>query len=575
MIDAAALAELDPEIQQEVLGLQGINSAVSRAQAVIEFELDGTIITANRNFLDTVGYELDEIIGKHHKIFCEPALVKTREYQDFWAALGNGEYHSGEYRRLGKGRKNIWLQATYNPILDAKGHPVKVVKFATDITAQKDATAEVAGKVAAMDRAQAVIEFDLKGQVIEANHNFLDLMGYSLSEITGKHHRMFVDADHAASEDYKRFWERLSNGEFEGGEYKRVTKGGKDVWLQATYNPILDADGRPIKVVKFASDITAAKLSATETTAKVAAVDRSQAVIEFDLDGIVLDANENFLKTLGYSIREIKGQHHSMFCAEEYTRSEEYRDFWLRLGKGELISGRFHRIGKYQRGVYIQASYNPIFDLNGKPAKVVKYAYDVTADVERQMRISASTKGMTGAVSELSTSIEEIGSSSDTANELAKETHINAETGVEALRASLEAIALIQRSSQSISEIVRVMGEIANQTNLLAFNASIEAARAGEHGVGFSVVAGEVRKLAERSSDAAQEVAKLIEESTHRVNQGSEVSKKAEEAFQQIVTSAARTNEVIERISESTKMQRETSTQLNDLISQLNVENAD
>ncbi|RBY76848.1 chemotaxis protein [Geodermatophilus sp. TF02-6] len=550
-------------------------AAIDRAQAVIEFDLTGRVLTANRNFLDVMGYELAEVAGKHHRQFCEPELAASAEYADFWQDLGQGRFTGGLYKRVAKGGRAVWLQATYNPILDADGRPTKIVKFASDVTAETLRNAEFLGKVAAIDRAQAVVEFDLDGTVLAANDNFLSVMGYSLGEVQGRHHRVFCDPDLAQSPEYAEFWERLGGGAFESGEYKRVAKGGREVWLQATYNPILDADGRPMKVVKFAVDVTAEKLRNAEIEARVNAVDRAQAVIEFDLEGVVLSANENFLRTMGYSLREIVGRHHSDFCSEEYTRSEEYRDFWLRLGKGEVIAGRFHRKGKYGRDVHIQATYNPVLDLAGRPAKVIKYAYDISAQIEREQRIAEGTRDMTTSVRSLAVSIEDIARSSRTATDLAEETQDNAQRGVEALRASLEAIALIQRSSVSIGEIVRVMGEIANQTNLLAFNASIEAARAGEHGVGFSIVAGEVRKLAERSSEAAQQIGKLIEESTDRVNQGSEVSKRAEDAFERIVGSVARTTEAIRTISESTRVQQEASQEVDALIAGLSTVDSD
>ncbi|MEI5672158.1 MULTISPECIES: methyl-accepting chemotaxis protein [Nocardioides] len=562
---ASASSDADRPFSEE----SGLVTALDRSLAVIELAIDGTVITANQNFLDIVGYTLREIQGQHHRLLCPGDYAESSEYADFWDRLRAGHFEAGEFLRVAKGGREVWLQATYNPILDEDGVTTKVVKFAQDITEAKRQNADFLGKVDAIERAQAVIEFDLEGTILNANRNFLDVVGYALPDIQGKHHRMFVDAELAASQEYAEFWERLGAGQFEAGEYRRLGKGGREVWLQATYNPILDAKGAPMKVVKFATDVTASKLANAEIRARVNAVDRAQAVIEFDLDGLVLDANENFLRTIGYSLREIVGQHHSTFCDAEYTRSTEYRDFWLRLGKGEVIAGRFHRKGKYDRDVYIQATYNPVLDLSGKPVKVIKYAYDVTAEVEREHRIDSGTQEMTSSVRDLATSIVEIASESRTATELAAETHGNAEQGVEALRASIEAISLIQKSSTSISDIVKVIGEIASQTNLLAFNASIEAARAGEHGVGFSIVAGEVRKLAERSFEAAQQIGRLIDESADRVNQGSEVSKRAEAAFERIVTSVSRTNEAIRTISASTRVQQEASEHVNSLIDQL------
>jgi methyl-accepting chemotaxis protein len=544
-------------------------AAIDRSQAVIEFDLTGHVVTANQNFLDAMGYELDEVVGRHHRLFCEPADAASEEYARFWADLARGQYTSGVYKRLAKGGRQIWLRATYNPILDLRGRPLKVVKFATDITAAQRQAAEARGKVAAIDRAQAVIEFDLEGRVLTANPNFLAVLGYGLDEIRGKHHRIFCDPEYTATDAYATFWERLAAGEFQTGEFRRIRRDGEDVWIQATYNPILDDDGTPLKIVKFATDVTATKQRNADIEARLNAVDRAQAVIEFDLDGTILTANENFLRTMGYSMREIAGQHHSLFCTDRYRVSEEYRDFWLRLGKGELIAGRFERVGKFGREVHIQATYNPVLDLAGNPVRVVKYAYDVTADVIRERRVAAGTRDMTASVRHLSESIEAIAASSSAATTLAEKTHGDAEQGVAALRASLEAIGLIQRSSVSIGEIVRVMGEIANQTNLLAFNASIEAARAGEHGVGFSIVAGEVRKLAERSFDASQQIGKLIEESAERVEQGSTVSQRASEAFERIVSSVAETNQVIRAISAATSKQQVASQQVDALIAEL------
>ncbi|TYP88955.1 methyl-accepting chemotaxis protein [Blastococcus xanthinilyticus] len=548
---------------------RGKVAAIDRAQAVIEFDLAGRVLTANQNFSDTMGYAVAEIRGKHHRMFCDPGHATSEEYADFWRRLGQGQYETGEFKRRDKDGREVWLQATYNPILDDSGRVVKIVKFATDITEAKRQYSEFTGKVAAMERAQAVVEFQLDGTVLTANPNFLDVMGYSLAEVKGKHHRIFCDPAHADSVEYRQFWEKLAAGEFSSGEYRRVGKGGREIWIQATYNPILDADGKPFKVVKFAVDITAGKLRAAEVEARITAVDRAQAVIEFDLDGNVLSANENFLRTMGYSMREILGHHHSEFCDDDYVRSTEYRDFWIRLGKGEVLAGRFHRKGKYGRDVHIQATYNPVLDLSGRPFKVVKFAYDVTAEVLREERIARATRAMTASVGDLATSIEEIASSSQTATGLAGETQENAQQGVEALRASLEAIGLIQKSSNSITEIVRVMGEIANQTNLLAFNASIEAARAGEHGVGFSIVAGEVRKLAERSFEASQQIGRLIEESADRVAQGSQVSRRAEAAFERIVDSVTRTNDTIRSISATTQQQQAASRQVDELIAEL------
>jgi methyl-accepting chemotaxis protein len=548
---------------------EGKVAAIDRSQAVIEFDMTGKVLAANENFLGLLGYRPEEVVGKHHRIFVSPDQVNTDEYRAFWDRLGRGEYASGEYKRITKDGREVWIQATYNPILDLNGRPMKVVKFAVDVTDVKLRNAEFEGKVAAIDRSQAVIEFDMTGKVLAANENFLGLLGYRPEEVIGKHHRMFLAEEDSQSVAHQLFWEKLGRGEYDAGEYKRIAKDGREVWIQATYNPVLGLDGRPMKVVKFAIDVTDVKLRNAEFEGQVSAIGRAQAVIEFDLEGNILDANDNFLRTVGYSLRELKHQHHSMLCSSDYVTSPEYRDFWLKLRNGEFRSGRFHRVGKFGRDVWIQASYNPIIDLAGRPVKVIKYAYDITEQVRLEERLQTKTEEMTLAVQRLTQSIDEIAENSKEAASLSDQTQSNAESGTEALRESIEAITRIQRSSAEIGDIVVAIGEIANQTNLLAFNASIEAARAGEHGVGFSVVAGEVRKLAERSSQAAREIAKLIEESTLRVNQGAEVSRRADEAFEKIVQSVGRSSESIRRIASSTEVQQEASSAVSDLIGQL------
>lgn len=240
-------------------------AAVNKAQAIIEFKLDGTIVTANENFLNIIGYALDEIKGKHHSMFADVGVSTTIEYRQFWDKLGRGEFDSGQYKRLGKGGKEVWLEASYNPIFDETGKPCKVIKYATDITQAKLLSSEAMGQLKAVSKAQAVIEFKLDGTILTANENFLKTMGYSLEEIKGKHHSMFTDIGVSGTIEYRQFWDKLGRGEFESGQYKRLAKGGREVWLEASYNPIIDMNGKPLKVIKFATDITAATVRASFT----------------------------------------------------------------------------------------------------------------------------------------------------------------------------------------------------------------------------------------------------------------------------------------------------------------------
>lgn len=543
--------------------------AISRTHAVIEFDLSGKVLSANENFCGLFGYTLDEVRGQHHRIFCDPGYSASEQYQQFWHKMARGEHDSGEYRRVTKAGQDLWIQASYSPILDMNGLPSKVVKYALDVSESKRVNNDFKSKVDAIGRSQAVIEFDMDGVVLEANGIFLEIMGYSLEEIRGKHHRIFCEAELVQSREYQDFWESLARGEYQSGEYKRVGRGGNAVWIRATYNPVFDLNGKPIKIVKFAVEVTNDRLRNAEFESQVAAVDRSQATVEFDLQGNVAAANTNFLSVMGYTLREIIGQHHSMFCDSAYLKTREYGDFWRSLNKGETHSGRFHRIGKYGRDVYIQASYGPVFDLTGKPARIIKHAYDVTAQVELEQKISTKSQEMQAIVAQLTQSIAAISSGASGASELADLTQHAAQHGSEAIDKAIESIELINKSSAQISKIVGVISELASQTNLLAFNAAIEAVRAGEQGVGFSVVAEEVRKLAERSATAAKEISDLIDESSARVANGTDRSQNARQAFEQIVKSVEKTVRSIDQIAQSAIVQEDVSMKVVGMIEDL------
>jgi len=359
---------------------KGMVDAIMRSQAVISFTTDGEILSANDNFLSAMGYSESEVVGKHHRIFVDSNYAQSDEYKQFWQKLKSGDVHSGEFCRINKQGEEVWIQATYNPVFDDNGEVDYIIKFASDITAQKQKNADYEGQITAINKSQAVIEFDLEGHILDANENFLAAMGYSLSEIKGQHHSMFVDPSYKLSAEYAAFWQSLKAGEHSEGEYKRIAKGGREIWIRASYNPIFDSSGKPFKVVKFATDVTQDKLKNAYFEGQINAISKSQAVIEFDVDGTIITANDNFLNTMGYRLDEIKGKHHQIFVDEETRQSESYQRFWSELKAGNFFSGEFKRISKAGKAVWIQASYNPIEDMNGNPFRVVKYATNITED---------------------------------------------------------------------------------------------------------------------------------------------------------------------------------------------------
>lgn len=482
---------------------QALRDAIERSQCIIEFDGNGFILEINDNFLQSFGYTPEQVVGKHHRMFLRPQDHQREDYRHFWDALNHGKFQSGVFRRVDSRGADVWIRATYNPVVDRSGRVVRVVKLATDITDAVQRNADMAGQVAAINRTQAVIEFTPGGEVLTANENFLNALGYTLTEIKGKHHRQFMPTDERESQEYQRFWERLAAGEFFGGEFRRLRRDGSDIWIQATYTPILDTNGNVAKVVKFASDITEQKRLNADRASQLAAISKSQAVIEFTLDGTVITANPNFLSALGYQLNEIQGKHHSLFMPEGERDGADYRTFWQKLAAGEYQAGEFRRRAKDGQDVWIQASYNPVLGLDGKHYKVVKYASDVTRQVLARQR-SEYVRGMMESVAagaeEMNASIREIA-------ENMRKSRDEAEAANRRVDAAGTVTARLTNLSDSMVDIVNLITGITGQINLLALNASIEAARAGEAGKGFAVVAQEVKSLATQARAATDRIA--------------------------------------------------------------------
>jgi methyl-accepting chemotaxis protein len=594
---------------QNELECQSQIEAINRSQAVCEFDMDGTIITANDNFLNVLGYTLDDIQGHHHSMFVDPEYKMSAEYGEFWESLNRGKYAAAQFKRLGKDGKAVWIRATYNPIFDAQGRPFKVVKYATDVTEEKLRNADFESQIAAIRASQTVCEFELDGTIITANDNFLRTMGYTLEEIQGRHHGMFVDPEYRESPEYKGFWAKLAGGEFLAAEFQRVGKGGKPVWIQGAYNPILDLNGCPSKVVKYATDISN-QVEARNEINRLSRVfeDAADAIIIEDLNGVVIAANRAAEREYGWPREDLIGKPITVIVPEQ--RHAEADDLLRRCRAGEEVRDvEGVRVTRGNREFPVLLSLSLLTDEQGAPTGVVSFAKEITAlkraEEESRARMedlrsvvsqvveataqqsdgartiaessallsdsaqtqAASVEQMNASVDELISAIQVITKSSCECRKQAEKTVQIAQEGGQSVNEAIHAMQLIEKSSEQIDEIIRVIGEIASQTNLLALNAAIEAARAGEHGLGFAVVADEVRKLAERSSEAAKEITQLIKESSRRVAEGAQVSEKVGEALTSIVGAIEETAVGIVQIASQSESQSVSAEQVQSAIS--------
>jgi len=481
-------------------------AALRRSLAVIEFEPDGTIIVANDIFLGLVGYKLSEIQGRHHRLFMAEEDARAEGYKAFWSDLASGRAMSQECRRVGAGGREVWIQASYQPVLNSAGEVVRVVKIASDITDRKLKAADAQGQIAAIRLSQGVVELTLDGEILDATDKFLEAAGYALNEIKGRHHRILIDEKDARSPAYEAFWADLRRGEYRAGEYRCLGKDGRAFWIRATFNPILDMSGRPFKVVQFAQDVTRQKLRSADTAAQIDAIGRSQAVIEFSVTGHILSVNANFTKAFGYGADEVVGRHHSMLMDAAAAQSADYAHFWEQLRRGEQQARVFQRRSKSGAPIWIQASYNPVLDDAGHVLKIVKFATDMTqvmaaaelADdtISKMHSIAATIEEYSSAFGEINSNMSR--SMAATGDILDKSTSSGRES------------AQLQAAATSMEQVVDLIRRIAGQVNLLALNATIEAARAGEAGRGFSVVASEVKELARQTSQATDDIAAEI-----------------------------------------------------------------
>lgn len=495
-------------------------SALDRSLAIIEFDLAGRILTANENFCEALGYRLDEIQGRHHSIFVDPDYARSREYTAFWDKLRRGEFDAREYVRIGKKGKEVFIQASYNPVRNFFGKPYKVVKVATVTTDEAVRIADFRGKMDAVSRVQAMIEFTPDGEVLDANDAFLSSMGYNLDEVRGRHHRMFVEKDFARSPDYAALWRKLQAGEYVAAEFKRIGRNGRVVWLQASYNPIFDHRGRVVKVVKFATDVTR----------RVQAVD----AVADGLDNLARNALSHRL------VKPIDPAYEKLRC-----------DFNAAMETLETTMGA------------ISASAGSV----GNGAQEISSASN---DLARRTEMQAANLEQTATtLGEITRAVTRSAAGARAASTAASAVRADAAKSGEVVHEAVVAMGEIKGSSQEIGQIIGMIDQIAFQTNMLALNAGVEAARAGDAGRGFAVVASEVRTLAQRSAEAASKIKALIVRSGSEVTRGAKLVEETGIALNAVVMKISEIDALVSEIAQTTQEQAMGLTQVNDAVTQL------
>jgi methyl-accepting chemotaxis protein len=562
-IDARALDEL-----------RGTLAASLNAQAVIEYQPDGTIRTANELGLRLLGYTLAEIQGKHQSMFMGAADRESTEYRALWAKLARGEACSALSRRVCKDGREVWVQASYQPIRDAQGAVYKIVNFATDISEQQTRIAMYASEIAAIRRVRAMIEFELDGTIRMANPNFLKMFDYTLEEIAGKHHSMLLSHTQREKPEYRELWQRLGRGEYEAGEFLCVGKSGKEIWLQGYFSPTMDANGKPVTVVSYNTNVTAQVLMSQQLQATV---QQTQAAVKAALNGdltqrIALEGKSGQIEALSRGVNDLFDTIGAVVddvnvvveCAKQRDLSARVDSIGKSGAFGKLASGINALIGNMM--TLVQQIKSSAAEVRTGAEEISKGNLNLSQRTEEQ---ASSLEETASSMEEMTSTVKQTADNAGQANQLALAARRQAEKGGTVMGAVVTSMAGINAASKKIADIIGVIDEIAFQTNLLALNAAVEAARAGEQGRGFAVVATEVRNLAGRSATAAKEIKALIRDSVTRVDEGSKLVDESGRTLEEIQAAVKKVTDIVAEIASASREQSTGIEQVNKAVMQM------
>jgi methyl-accepting chemotaxis protein len=559
---AAKFAQERDDFQDEFKVREAI---MNMTTIVSESDLKGNIVAINDKFCEVSQYSRDELIGQPHSIVRHPDMPKE-VFKQVWATIGRGQIFHGVVKNRRKDGTPYYVDAVIAPILGKNGKPRKYLGVRYDITQSEIARQNMKGIVDAIDKSYATIEFDLNGAIQTANNVFLQTMGYTLDEIKGKHHSMFVEPSYGGAHEYRAFWEKLGRGECDAGQYKRFAKGGREVWLQASYNPIMDEMGRPFKVVKFATDITGQKEAQIEVGKLIAAAAAGQLK-----ERIKTDRFEGEAKRLTQSINQLLDAVTTPLQeAQVVLMALANKD--LTMTMTGLYQGEFDQIKGSINGAITNLK-EALTTVREATESVSLGAEEIAKGNEdlsqRTSEQAASLEETSSAMEEMTATVKQNADNARQANQLAVAARDVAAKGGAVTSRAVEAMGEINQSSKKIADIITVIDEIAFQTNLLALNAAVEAARAGEHGRGFAVVAAEVRNLAQRSATAAKEIKGLIKDSLQRMTAGAELVNHSGKTLNDIVTSVKRVTDIIAEISAGSQEQAVGIDQVNTSVMQM------